>query len=123
MPQQDRVPIGRQLPLHATPQPLEVPLPIDVVLEDERAPVPVLDDLLDRARVAPVGRDDALVDLSTCDRFVVIPQRVSDIEVRIEGNEGGESAGFGVRFEVCNPVAVVGCEVGVIPRREAVGIG
>lgn len=85
MSKQDRVPIGGQFPLHATPQPLEVPLPVDVVLEDERAAVPVLDDLLDRARVTPVGRDDALVDLSACDRFVVIPQRVRDVEVRIGG--------------------------------------
>lgn len=116
--EEGRLPIAGQPPLYPAPQPLQIPLDVDVVLEHERAPVAVLEDHLDRSRVSPESRDDALVDLPARYPFVRVPQRRSDIQLRVRGDELAERAGCGVRLEKLDPVAAVRGVPRVVARRK-----
>lgn len=121
MAEERQLPVRRQFPFHPAPQPLQIPLPVDVVFEDQRAPVAVLEDPLHRARVTPKRRDDAFVDLAPFDRFVVVPESFHDPEVGIRGDELRKGAGGIIRLEVGDPIASVSGETRIAKGRERLG--
>lgn len=104
---------ARQPAFDRGPEALDVPLDVDVVLEDQRGPVPVLEHAFQRARLAPVGRDDALVDLADGLRLEGVPQELGDVQVRVRGAERGVAAAGAVEgLEMGDPV-----RAGVVRRR------
>lgn len=138
--------LGRQPPLDRVPQPFQIPLDVDVVFEDQRRPVAVLEHPLDRSCLAPVGRDDALVNLADVLPLERVPQQLRHVEraalapsatrrpVRFrfpaapprERTEGGMPPAGGMqRFEVGDPVVALVVESRVRARvtREPSGIG
>lgn len=77
------VSITWQSPLYPTPQAFQVPLNVDVILEDECTLVPSLDHSLDRSRVTPEGRDHTFVHLSPVNLFPRVPQYLRHVEVGV----------------------------------------
>ena len=121
VPQVDRLPVLGQLASHARPETLNVPLEVDVVLEDECALVAGLDDVLEDARVAPKGRHDAVVDLPRGEPLALVPENVGDVDVRRRRHETREAARRVRRLEVRGPVALGIARVGQLGERRALG--
>lgn len=86
MSQKSHIPIifvtaAGQLGLDAVPKPVDqVPLDVDVVLEDQRDLVAILEHAFDGARLTPIGRDDPLVNLSHGEGFERVPQQGGDVQ-------------------------------------------
>jgi hypothetical protein len=103
--QERYVPSLRQLRLDPTPQPLDIPLDIDIVLHDQRTFVPISNRLLQRPRLPPERADDRFVDLPDPFPFPTIPQRFGDVEIGIGGGESRVVSSGVVGFEMGDPVA------------------
>lgn len=103
VPQERHVPLVRKFARHAAPQPLNVPLDVDVVLHNQRALVTVANDLFEGACLTPIGRNDAFVNLSYSVLLEWVVQRRGKIESVVRGAERRVLASIVGRFEIGSP--------------------